>query len=337
MRVIRQLPFTVLPVLFAMLVFVVAPAMAQFGVERYGIGAQNQDGTPDVQAGSHPYSFTNTFLLTRGQGDLKDTQVELPAGFVGDPDATPKCTYQDFVKQEKREASCSNSTAVGVATLYLYNAVEPEQASPTTVAVYNLVPPTGVAAEFGFLAENKVPVLLQVSVRTGGDYGLTVTVSNVGQTVLIAATKVTIWGVPANPAHNPIRGGCEGQQNGDPAPIEAVGRGLREGEDEVETPIHRESEPGYNPEIDGGLPESGGECPDAEPEIPLLTNPTSCGVPRTSTLGVDSWEEPGDFATGEHVASMSASLPELSGCEKLDFSPTISVTPDGSGVVPRRG
>jgi hypothetical protein len=41
-------------------------------------------------------------------------------------------------------------------------------------------------------------------------------------------------------------------------------------------------------------------------------------------LSVDDWEEPGVFD------SESTSLPELVGCEGLDFSPTIGVTPDGS-------
>ena len=68
-----------------------------------------------------------------------------------------------------------------------------------------------------------------------------------------------------------------------------------------------------------------GECPTQTPVVPLLTNPTSCGAPRTATLGVDSWEEPGNFS-GERTKS--APLPKLQGCEKLDFSPTLTVTPD---------
>ena len=71
-----------------------------------------------------------------------------------------------------------------------------------------------------------------------------------------------------------------------------------------------------------------GECPTQAPEVPLLTNPTSCGVPRTATFSVDSWEEPGNFS-GDRTKT--ASMPELVGCEKLDFSPTITVTPDGTG------
>ena len=87
----------------------VSPALAQFGLERFAFSAQNESGTPDVQAGSHPYSLTATFVLNQptctsnpggaircAVANLKDARVELPPGFVGDPDATPRCTYQEL-------------------------------------------------------------------------------------------------------------------------------------------------------------------------------------------------------------------------------------------------
>jgi hypothetical protein len=76
--------------------------------------------------------------------------------------------------------------------------------------------------------------------------------------------------------------------------------------------------------------ESTGECPVDIPVRPLLTNPTSCGVPRIAKMSVDDWEKPGNLATGENTFSKTVTLPELSGCEKLDFSPTLAVTPDGA-------
>jgi hypothetical protein len=297
------------------LAFAAAPAMAEFGLERLAISARNQDGTPDVQAGSHPYSLNTTFLLhdagpAAGEGDLKDVRVELPPGFVGDPTATPRCTYQEFIKE-----SCSNEMAVGLATTYLSSAEERKEgeAYAYTIPVYNLVPPPGVAAEFGYIVAKVTPVLLETSVRTGGDYGLTTTVSDLNQSVLVQASKVTIWGVPANAAHNPWRGGCE-QKGAEGVAIEGYGSGLREGEDELEGPLSIGG--------GGGLPHSTGNCPTSVPEAPLLTNPTSCGTPRTATLAVDSWQEEGAFN------ELSASLPELSGCESLDFSPTLTVKPD---------
>jgi hypothetical protein len=315
--------------LLVTLAFSAAPAMAEFGLERLAISARNQDGTPDVQAGSHPYSLNTTFVLhgagdAVGQGDLRDVRVELPPGFVGDPTATPRCAYQEFIKE-----ACSAETQVGLATAYLSTVKEQElgELNPETVPVYNIVPPPGVAAEFGYIIGQATPVLLETSVRAGGDYGLTATVSDINQSVIVGASKVTIWGVPANPAHNPWRGACERAGAGKTA-IEAYGSGLREGEDELEGPLS----------IGGGLtglPQSTGNCPTSVPEAPLLTNPTSCGTPRTATLSVDDWQEPGNFATepgnlpGEKVHKLSASLPEIAGCGSLNFSPTLEVKPDG--------
>jgi hypothetical protein len=322
----------------ASLALTVVPAMAEYGVREFAVSANNENGTKDVQAGSHPYSLTTTFSLDPMQGDLKNTTVELPPGFIGDPDATPKCAYQEFIAQERPPApSCPNDTAVGIATLYLTEMRTNEtETTPYTIPVYNLVPPKGVAAEFGFVAANLVPVLLTTSVRTGSDYGLTTTVSNVNQSALVIASKVTIWGVPANPQHNAIRGKCQREIGGSNRPVYGIGTGLNGEEAERETPIHSESEPGYSGEIDGGLPEpepGTDGCPTQGPEVPLLTNPTSCGVPRTATLTVESWEE-----RRSHSASFA--MPEITGCEDLGFHPTVSVasekssgsTPSGVGV-----
>jgi hypothetical protein len=323
------------------------PALASsgFGLEHFAIGEQsNEAGSPAIQAGEHPYSLTTTFILNQAPctvrkggaesscipaGNLKDARVELPPGFVGDPNATPRCTYQEFIGN-----ACSSETQVGVESYDQEEEIQdqspPPKVNPFSSPVYNLVPPPGVAAEFGFLVAREFPVLLQTSVRTGGDYGLTTGVSGITQTINIVSSKVSIWGVPASPAHNAIRGEClyQGGENGDGPPnysrlLYAPGWGLGEGEDELEGPISNGPRHGI-----GDVLQSIGECPTAAPPLPLLTNPTSCGTPRSATLSVDDWQEPGNFATGEHVSKLSASLPELSGCEKLDFSPTLEVTPD---------
>jgi hypothetical protein len=303
---------------------VTTPAMAELKLERFAIGAQNENGTQDIQAGSHPYALTNTFVLNNAgpENTLKDVHLELPPGFVGDPNATPKCTYQEFIKQNTPEqiSGCSNEAAIGLATTYVHSE---GQLAPTTDPVYNLVPPPGVAAEFGFVVAGTTPVFLDTSVRTGTDYGLTTTVSNINQGVVVEASKVTIWGVPADRVHDGYRGTCEHVGAGSPVSVEGSGDGLRAGEDELEGPLLPVGAEGP------GVPESLGSCPTDVPVKPLLTNPTSCEVPRKAKFSVDDWKEPGNFATEERVSSITDSLPELTGCEKLDFSPTIGVKPDG--------
>jgi hypothetical protein len=333
MRISQKLSVLLVPVVFLAMFVFASPAMAGFGLERFAFGATNQNGSPDTQAGSHPYALTNTFVLNQPQfievkpgrfgnvlqGDLRDVRLELPPGFVGDPNATPRCSYQEFVKSHPIPGSivneCPNETAIGISTTFnattlgtaLFDVSDP---------VYNLVPPTGVAAEFGFLVAGITPVFLDTSVRTGGDYGLTTSVSDINQAIAVDGSKVTIWGVPADPVHNDVRGTC---LDGEPAKVETNIDGLEPGEEERESTII----PAADTEVSGEVI-SLGECPTQTPLLPLLTNPTSCGEPRTATLSVDSWEEPGLFH------SKSRAMPELAGCEKLDFSPTIGVKPDGT-------
>ncbi len=320
------LPLAVLAALLA-LAARAAPAGASLGISKFLLSTRNQDGSLDDQAGSHPYALTSTFALREPgpkTGDVKDVALALPPGLVGNPNATPRCDYQDFVRQEKKELLCPNQSVVGIATTYIKrteNGAELENLTATSDPVYNLTPPKGVAAEFGYIVASRTPVLLQSGVRTGGDYGVTTTVPEVNQAVVVAAGKVTIWGDPAESSHDPIRGTCERELLGQESPPEAPGFGLRETgeEDQLEGPIYLAEE-----EREIGLPESKGHCPSESPPTPLLTNPTACGQARTASFTVDSWQQPGV------PVSEQTSMPPLSGCESLPFHPTLSVKPEQS-------
>jgi hypothetical protein len=73
-------------------------------------------------------------------------------------------------------------------------------------------------------------------------------------------------------------------------------------------------------------------------QTPLLTSPTSCGAPLTDLVSMDSWESPVEplqpFSypvTGEYpVTDNQGNQFEISGCGRLDFSPSIEVHPDTS-------
>ena len=331
----------------AVLLFLAAPlssaAAAGFGVQSFEASAterptaeqlaKHEHGSPDAQAGSHPYALTTSFVMNESEqkfgkfiaagGGLKDVQVALPPGFVGNPNAVPKCSYHDFLAKV-----CPDDTAVGEATVSLG---EPQgivsQKSHKLIdntyiisdSVYNIESPGHIPAEFGIMVAKAHPVLIDASVRTGGDYGITVTSPNITQAVVPVSAKVTIWGVPGDPSHDHIRGKCLGEASTYLAAVEA-GK------------PHNEEESAREEEEEQGVehPLSPVSCPANITTLPFLTNPTSCGAPREVKLSVDSWGEPGNFLTGEHVISQSAGLPALSGCERLDFSPTITVQPDGS-------
>jgi hypothetical protein len=108
-------------VILAALVFA-APAMAEFGISKFAFSARNQNGTPDVQAGSHPYALNTTIVLSEPgptTGNLKDVTVQLPPGLVGNPNATPKCTYQEFIRGLSGGGGrCPSETAIGLASFY---------------------------------------------------------------------------------------------------------------------------------------------------------------------------------------------------------------------------
>ena len=296
--------------------------------------AKHEPGSPDVQAGSHPYELTTGFVMNEAEfeagsrkflavgGGVKDAEVELPPGFVGNPDATPKCSYTEFLAEE-----CPNDTAVGEATSgivttngFVSNRTgrNVNQVEYFTDPVYNVEPPGGVPAELGFVAGSASPVLVDASVRTGRDYGITVGSRNITEAILPSSVKVTVWGVPADPVHDRLRGSCLGQDLDSREQIE------NRGEPHNEEESVREEE-----EAHGEQPQAPAACPAGVPPEPFLTNPTSCGEAREVKLGVDSWNDPGNFATGENVVSKSVALPQIMGCEKLNFSPTLTVTPDG--------
>jgi hypothetical protein len=304
----------------ALLAFAATPALAKvpFAVEDLEVSANEAptaaqvakgelgEGPPDVQAGSHPYELVTRFglpseeLATKNErsiassgGGLRDVHFELPPGFVGNPTAVPKCPFSDFTGK-----TCPNDTAVGEATT---ETVRDGTFVYTVDPVYNLETPGASPAEFGYEVASLNPIYLDVSVRTGGDYGITVNVRNIPQSQEVVGSTVRIWGVPEAAAHDALRGGCLDAEVGHSAPEE-----------------YRSICP--DPEL---------EAPGSSPSEPYLTNPTSCGESRTATLQADDWEHPGNFATGENIVSESVTLPELTGCEQLDFDPSIAVKPDG--------
>jgi hypothetical protein len=180
-----------------------APALADFGVQPGSFSSinTNQDGTIDTQAGSHPYeSITNFHFTTNDSGqpteNVKDVIVDLPPGVVGDPNATPHCTVTQLDAN-----NCSGDSQVGLLGLTV-NIGSGDQTLSTPL--YNMTPPAGNAAEF---AANVLVVNspVDVTVRTGGDYGLRTTVANISANLPLTGTSLTLWGVPADPSHDALR------------------------------------------------------------------------------------------------------------------------------------
>jgi hypothetical protein len=58
-----------------------------------------------------------------------------------------------------------------------------------------------------------------------------------------------------------------------------------------------------------------------QPEVPFLSNPTQCGVSRKVTVTGISYQAP------NRPTTMSAPLPQIFGCDKVSFNPSLSITP----------
>ena len=269
----------------------VSPSPAGFGVQGFAASVTNADGSLATQAGGHPYAATATLALNTvsvGGGkfeparDVKNVTVNLPPGFIGDPSAVPQCSPADY-----GEPGCPLDTQVGVATVVQSGVRELK-------AVYNMVPPNGVAAMFDFNIVNGIGVIVG-RVRSSGDYGITTTASDVSeanQSGGIVGVSITLWGVPGDPGHDAQRG--------------------RECINSVCT---ASSGGAFSPE------------PFSGPVKPFLTNPTFCGPPLTTTLSTDSWLDPGNFASASSTTPTGPT-----GCGRLSFDPSLTVQPDSSAT-----
>jgi hypothetical protein len=278
-----------------------------FGVENYEMTPEEENGAIDTQAGSHTFQLTTTVSLNRKRKVapcescseeantpelVKDLNFKLPPGLIGNPVPFPQCTLPLFLKNETFTNECPNDTAIGVAHVKIY--LDALKEGSITVPVFNLTPSTGEPARFGFLAYT-VPVYLDTSVRTGGDYGVTVSVDNITQLVSFLESSVTLWGVPGDPRHDNSRGwsciddgGLAGPLNNKPKILPCAAT------NQLRPP-------------------------------PFLEVPTSCTGSLQTTVEADSWSKEGSFSS----FGPTVPLPALDGCNVLPFTPSVSVAPDG--------
>jgi hypothetical protein len=181
---------------------VVSSQPAEFGFAGFDGWLSDADGTIDKQAGSHPYEVTisldfNTTFEGEGEvgppvgGEVKDLEVRLPPGLIGNSTAMPQCTRQQFDARR-----CPANAQVGFDTAF----TGPE---PQALPVYNLAPPPGVPAEFGFTLSG-ISTFLDTAVRSNGDYGITEHAENLAQRKIIS-NSITLWGVPTESSHDALR------------------------------------------------------------------------------------------------------------------------------------
>jgi len=279
-----------------------------FGVEDYEATPEEEGGKVDTQAGSHPFQTTFTLDVNQTkesvgvsgkvQGNpvalVRDIKDNLPPGLIGNPVPLARCTLTQFLALVNE---CPAASVVGVAVVTINEPVSLGIAT-WTEPVFNLEPTAGEPAKLGFQVDGREnPVYINPSVRAGSDYGITATVPQITQTIATMSSVVTFWGVPGESSHDSTRGNkcLEIAEKESSAPC---------------LPLDEASPPAF------------------------FELPTSCTGPLQSSLEVDSWAAPGNFATGENVVHAhtgeegDAAMPALDGCNRLPFEPSLEVKPD---------
>jgi hypothetical protein len=276
-----------------------------FSLKDLDVSFTNADGTPATQAGSHPFAMTiglgvETFTTAEGEvpgGEIEDLTVTQMPGFAGNPTAVPTCSAEDFSTREEGRPNCPDATALGyVGTEIEFTVISPAEAGKFFhVPVYNLTPPPGVPARLGFVVLN-VPITLDVTLSEEQPYNLVAKLRNLPQAVLFYRSTLTLWGNPADPAHDSLRGDCVGE----------VG---------LVTPG----------------PVSLGKCPVGIEEKPFLTLPRSCNGPLATVFAATSWlGESFEGSALTHDDAIPSNPRGMTGCGTLGFAPHISSVPSTS-------
>lgn len=280
----------------------------KFGIEAFDGQFADRNGGIFTQAGGHPHEFTVQIVLKShpdntpgyvGQptpnGQPRNIEVELPEGFLGNATGAVRCTAAEL---QRPNVACPTDSVVGATDVH-FNGAGPESlGNPIRVPVFNMVPPVGVAARFGF-SVLQVPVVLDARLTDEGR--IIVGPREIPQALRMWRTDTTIWGVPADPSHDSER--CE--------------------------VYVREAETG---KFECSAPRKAGVAP-----VAFLSMPTSCtpmGEGIETTLRTDSWFYPSVFHTARFKSHQPPNYPEplgpeigTTGCETVPFAPKLDLQP----------
>jgi hypothetical protein len=277
-----------------------APAAA--GLSEFRATAVSEDGRVFTQAGGHPFQFVTTYAVNTESGpptgapflpaggNLKDIEVALPPGFVGDPTAVPTCSRSEFLEQvvvrrpsgngQNFRNGCPAGSVVGFIIIRQLEGLISGVIEP----IFALEPPLGMPAQLGFELIG-APFYLDTRVRSGGDYGITAYLPNLAEVKRASSATVVLWGVPGAASHDALRGDC---LNDSPSGAEGI---------------------------------SAGSCPASVTPRPFLTDATSCGTPQITTLAFDTWTAAGAFLGAPSIA------PSNTGCGSVPFAATLTARP----------
>jgi hypothetical protein len=264
------------------------PAMA---LEFDQLSAEVTDlaGNATRQAGAHPDSAVSFYVRPVDAENPQSFpeqqphrfQIDLPPGLVGNPLAADRCADSALKAGENgNNAVCPVSSQVGIARVL---GIGGSWTPPSEVPVYNVVPPDDKPAIFAFNYLGTV-VKITPSIRPG-DHGVTIDSGVISQGALYFGAKVTLWGVPADSAHDPDR---------------------------------------WEPKFGGFMiARPGLSHSERRPFLSLPTSCT--GRPETLTARLDGWGSVGQFTTRELTTDPNDVPFTNVGCDRLPFAPSALV------------
>ncbi len=258
------------------------PAQASQVIESFSVSSS------DTEAGGHPDLGASIDLENPGLPEAaKNVIVNFPEGVFGNPQAIPTCSSASFALNE-----CMPAAQAGLITVRANYSGNPNYLLGTA-PLYNLDARGDFeTARFAFVAPTvDIPINIPVNVRTGGDYGLRMTVTGVTQKIPLASVDVMVWAYPADIEH-------DGERFNIGAPGDPAGC------------------PGLS------LP----SCilppyPTASiPVQPFIDNPSICtGQPLTTSLTVETYQDPANPDVAE------STYPATTDCEKQKFEPVLNI------------
>ncbi len=259
-----------------------APATAAPQVDSFDVT------TSSTAAGGHPDLSTSFTLIGPGQPEsARNVVFNAPEGLFGNPNAVTQCNASDFALDQ-----CPPNSQVGLITVRANYAGNSDNLLGTA-PIFSMTPGVDQTALFAFIVPTLgIPINIPVAVRTGSDYGLRFTVSEITQEAPLAGVDLTFWGFPADSEHDKERfaKGTPGSPAGCPGKADA---GC------IETPTKA-----------------------SIPVAPLIDNPTICtGQPLVASLELQSYQDPSGSVR------VPAEYPATTGCEKEVFRPVLFASP----------
>jgi hypothetical protein len=195
-----------------------AGPIGPFAIKNFGVGIADNPSVQATQAGSTPPDIVTSaqlwtaatltfdfpvpnFTFLAAPESFRDTIVHVPPGFVGNPTATPvRCTAKELAQPSLvpglQVPVCPRDSQIGNV---LVNSTD-------LVPLFNLVPPRGAPAQFGFYYQGII-VTMRAKLRPS-DNGIDIVVSKAPSSIPVPKFEVTLWGVPSDSSHDNLRAEC---------------------------------------------------------------------------------------------------------------------------------